>query len=141
MADNEPEVSDARIGHLVQLGLNALKTLMLINGGACVALLTLFGQLATSEKSKIPPADLSVPLLWFAMGLASSALVACLAVLAEGFQMFGLFVRPEGRPAWPYSLVHASILILSLASLGLFLLGCFQSVAVFKSMSVVVIGK
>jgi hypothetical protein len=141
MADNEQEVSDARIGHIVQLAVNALKSLMLINGGACVALLTFIGHLVTSEKSRIAPGDLSVPLLWFAMGLFSSALVACLAVLAEGFQVFGLFVQPDGRPAWPYSLVHASILILSLASLGLFLLGCFQTVAVFKSMSVVVIGK
>ena len=143
MAEDEPGVSDERIGHIVQLGLNALKSLILVNGGACVALLTLLGHLATSEKSKIPPADLSGPLLSFAIALFFSVLVACLAYLGEGFQVFGgaIFKQRNGRTPWAYTLVHAGVLFFALASLGLFLLGCFQSVGVFREMSVVVIGK
>ena len=63
------EPSDERIGHIVELGLNALKNAVLINAGACVALLALLGQ----DANKIPVAAFAFPIVFFAGGVVASA--------------------------------------------------------------------
>jgi hypothetical protein len=117
MADqpmNEPP-SDNRIGHLVQIGLLALKNAMLINGAACIALLTLLGHAATSEKSKLVPSAFALPLVLFAGGVFSAALSSGAAYFGEGLGMHG---QTPGSTIW--SLVTIGLVVLSL---GLFFMG------------------
>jgi len=56
----------------------AIKSLILINGGAAVALLAFIGHLATSETRSLSPAihAFAVPLAWFVIGVWTAALFA-----------------------------------------------------------------
>jgi hypothetical protein len=63
---------------------SAVKALILINGGAAISVLTFVGALAT--KDRISTSDLSIiaaSLLWFALGLVTTALTACFAYLTN----------------------------------------------------------
>ncbi|SRR6266542_2953141 len=89
--DEKP--SDARITSLIQIGLTALKNAVLINGGACIALLTLLGHAATSPTSKIPVAPFRFPLMLFVGGVLAAGLASGIAWLAEGHSLFALDKR------------------------------------------------
>jgi hypothetical protein len=58
---------------LVPLSIEALKILALANGGACVALLTLCGNLASKDQDP-PLGNFKPAIIWYCLGLASTML-------------------------------------------------------------------
>jgi hypothetical protein len=63
----------------------AIKSLILINGGAAVALLAFIGHLATSETNQhaAPVHAFAFPLLWFVIGVWTAALFAGFVAAAQ----------------------------------------------------------
>jgi len=112
--DTEPP-SDARLTHLVQLGLAVLKNTMLINGGACVAVFTLIGHAATSLTSKLPVASFGVPLGLFASGLLAATLASGAGYFSEGYLVFG---RHSLSKVWAWIAVGLAVLSLILFFVG-----------------------
>jgi hypothetical protein len=60
----------------------AIKSLLLINGGSAVALLTFIGHLATVGKPGLI-APFALPLIWFVIGVGTAALFAGFLCLAQ----------------------------------------------------------
>ncbi len=68
---------------VISTATEAIKALFLINGGGCVALLTLMGQLAPKLAQPAGPALFAAPLLAFAIGVGMAAVTACLLNLGQ----------------------------------------------------------
>lgn len=113
--DEKP--SDAQITNVVQIGLSALKNAILINGAACIAVFTLLGHVATSEKARMPLASFGRPLIIFAAGVFVAALASGTAFFAEGFAIHAQDSRSK--------VLGWTTLGLVILSFVLFLLGSF----------------
>ena len=66
----------------IDSGTETLKAIVLINGGACVAILTFIGTLATKDKV---PIGLATPLTWFAIGLVMAVIASALGYFTNLF--------------------------------------------------------
>ena len=73
--DNETDFGRAATLAAVSVGTETLKAVLVINGGACVAMLAFIGTFAS--QGKMMP-GMAGPLIWFAVG-------ACLTVVAASF--------------------------------------------------------
>lgn len=60
----------------VNTGAQTLKSLMLVNGGSCIAILTFIGTLATKHR---PVSEFAHPLIAFALGAGSSVVAGAIA--------------------------------------------------------------
>jgi len=69
----------------VNSGAIAMRAMLLINGGAAVAMLAFIGSLVTAQKGDYSSTltDLVSPLIWFAWGVASAAACAGLAYITN----------------------------------------------------------
>jgi hypothetical protein len=111
-------LSSDRTGHLVQIGLTVLKNAILINGTACIALLTLVGHAASSGSSTLSASMFGFPLALFATGVFLAACASGTAYLGEG-----LGFRQEGG-GMICSLVTVGLVVISLV---LFLFGAWET--------------
>jgi hypothetical protein len=68
---------------VIEIGNNALKTALGINGAASVALLAFIGHLATSSQTKALIAQLANPLLLFVSGVLAAALAMGVSYLTQ----------------------------------------------------------
>ncbi len=111
---------------VVSTGSAAIKSLFLINGGGCVALLALIGQLA----QRLPLAGntnvFAVPLLSFAIGVGAASFAACVLALAQ--KAFHEKHQRVGRVAGYITM------LLGLMSLAAFRTGCYVTFTQFSQM-------
>lgn len=117
----------------------AIRSLMLVNGGAVVALLAFLGALESGDAGNAVKADVLVaPILWFALGVGFSAMTATLAYLVNLLDS-GLvnsvrltwehpFIEDDEkapRLRWWRVRLHVVAILLATASLVTFFLGVF----------------
>src|SRR5215831_6687903 len=89
------EPTEAQIAHLVEIGLTALKNAMLINSGACIAILTLVGHVLTSQSAKMSAADFATPLLFFGSGVFVTTVGSGTALFRGGLCHFETRLRSK----------------------------------------------
>lgn len=104
---------------MVSTGSAAIKSLFLINGGGCIALLALIGQLAQKLAIAGNISILAWPLLSFAAGVGAASFAACLLALAQK-------AFHERHPGWGRTAGYFTML-LGLISLAAFGSGCFAT--------------
>lgn len=105
---------------------NAVKSVLLVNGGSAVALLAFVGHLATSGGQNGAVSRLALPLLSFALGVGAAAVTAaCIALTQKsyvgGWKRTGLL------------LVALSIAV-GVAFLGCFFVGSAMAYPIFRNM-------
>lgn len=116
---------------------NSIRVLLLINGGAAVSVLAFAGSLASKDRVTTDQLNaIAGSLVWFACGVASSALTAFFSYLTNISYLFATAAQLR-RPAFPYvvptrqsvgrqligRIFHGLALLTALASLILFLIG------------------
>jgi hypothetical protein len=128
----------------------ALRTLVLINGGAAVAVLAFLGGIVQTNTAELLDDldDLTLPVVWFAWGVALAALGICLAYLTNYCITSSIWNRKHNyeRPyvvetpksqCWSRWAIFIQVLamIVALGSLGCFLTGMYavQAALVFAS--------
>jgi hypothetical protein len=114
---------------LVPLASGAMKTALLLNGGAAVALLALLGNLmATGQGAAAAVDQLKDGLLWFVCGLACIGGASVVAYLSQ-LALFDESQFPNlSRPAWRRSEpLLAVALWLVIISIALFVFGCLSA--------------
>jgi len=119
---------------------NSIRVLLLINGGAAVSVLAFAGSLAS--KDRVTTDQLSAiagSLIWFASGVASSALTAFFSYLTNFFYLVANAAHLR-LPDFPYvaptrqfvrrqrigRIFHGLALLTALAALFLFLIGMYE---------------
>lgn len=108
-----------------------LRSLLLINGGAAVALLAFIGSLISANAVQLAPSIdlLTAPLMWFAWGVAASVLGMAFAYLTNysiaghAFALYGQEAASARR--WLRSALTFQVLavLVAIASLACFVLG------------------
>lgn len=104
---------------------SAIRTLVLINGGALLALLTFLGRLADSQPALA--SQFSAPMIHFSFGLVASCMVAMVAYAVQ----FAYDARQKLLKPGVY--LHYFAVILAVVSLGFFVCGIIQSYQNFAS--------
>ena len=117
---------------VISTGKEAVKALLVINGGGCVALLALMGQLAPRVAGPDLSATFGVPLLGFAIGVAASALLACLAYLGQS----AYHVKKPSLARW----IRVIGILVAVVSLAGFIFGCWSAFLGFTRMQFVTQG-
>jgi hypothetical protein len=115
--------AEANLFHsVISTATEAIKSLFLINGGGCVALLALMGQLGTRgvAGSSISPQMFAAPLLAFGIGLAMAATASC-------FLNLGQAAYHRKRTNLGNCLKWANV-VFGAASLVAFLTGCLEAI-------------
>jgi hypothetical protein len=81
----------------------ALKTAVIINGGAAIALLTFIGNVySTNETNALPPiAQLTNPIMWFAWGVALAAFAMSFGFFANQSTVEEVAAK-DSQIAFPY---------------------------------------
>jgi hypothetical protein len=105
---------------------NAVKSVLLVNGGSAVALLAFVGHLATSGGQNGAVSRLALPLLSFALGVGAAAVTAaCIALTQKsyvgGWKRTGL-------------LFVALSIAVGVASLACFFVGSAMAYPIFRNM-------
>lgn len=99
-------------------GQNALKSLMLINGGAVVVLLAFIGNISRSATGSVLAKALSLSLIWFGGGVLSAALASAATYLCQ--LCYGLCGNSRGRSFKVALCFHALAIVFSIAALVAF---------------------
>jgi len=107
----------------IESAAQGLKAMLLLNGGACVALLAFVGSLATSETLQPEFAPLvkvvARSLIWFATG-AGSAVLACLFAYWAN-QAYSNHLMNPGKSRWETGTRWTSVG----GTCGIFSIACF----------------
>lgn len=115
----------------------AIRSMVLVNGGAVVALLAFVGAIASKDFGYVPKVDdLVTPIWWFALGVGLSSILAALAYLVN---MLDADITNSVNFTWkhPYvedtssalrlrgfrTIIHVSALIIAVATLCVFFRG------------------
>lgn len=113
---------------LISISIEGLKTLLLINGGAVVALLAFLGQ--SPQGSKLAP-NFWIPITAFVIGV----FCCCAAFLGSYFTQYALFNEKASNLTYK-GLSHMSCfwitLALAIISLVGFVVGAFKSIGVLS---------
>jgi hypothetical protein len=120
----------------------ALRAVLLINGGAAVAILAFIGSLATSARAQVQVnlPDLVSPLVWFAGGVAAAAL-GCVLAYCTNYSATASLLNKEHSHEHPYVhetgaskrwrkaniCFHAAALVAAVVALVLFFCGVFSA--------------
>jgi len=115
---NEHHILSA--GSTITYGKEALKSIIIINGGAAVALLALVSQVAKGSHGIVPP--LSIALVWFGGGVLAGALATGLAYLSQWANTYAIGGIVDGSmPDTVFAVITwvAFVLSLVLAAAGL----------------------
>jgi hypothetical protein len=116
-----------------------IKSLILINGGAAVALLAFIGHLATANTAKnSSPAinAFAAPLTWFVIGVWTAALFGGFVAVAQKLYAQEIYAKEESKrtlKCWANGFVVVSI-ILGVCSLSAFAVGSLCAYRVFSRM-------
>jgi hypothetical protein len=142
LAEKTHAIVNANMGEVgkatVDAGNHALRAIMLINGGAGVALLAFIGSLASKEGVN-GIADLAASMQWFAYGVAVTAMGMCGAYLTNFSYVtalqsmictwehpYVLDTRSSTRWRRGGRCLHFFTIVLSLCALGLFVYGMLK---------------
>ena len=114
---------------LIQIFIEGMKLLILLNGGAAVALLAYLGNISGKASGML---DMRIPMWLFLAGLCLCALCIVAAYLTQ----LALFNEAMGRPSKSPLLKHSFWLLLAillvLSSVGLFAYGSYEAVLRFR---------
>lgn len=122
-AANEQAVNNANV---------VLRSLLIINGGAAVALLAFVGSMVTSEALGLADniVELTAPLLWFGWGIVATIVAMAFAYLTNYSIVGYSFAIYDSAPTQLWSRVattfHVMALVSTLSSLGLFIYGLWS---------------
>ena len=108
-----------------------LRSLLLINGGAAVALLAFIGSLISSDEVQLAPSIdmLTAPLMWFAWGVSASVLGMAFAYITNysiSGHAFALYREdPKAEKKWLRIAIpfQVAAILVAIASLSCFVLG------------------
>lgn len=111
-----------------------LRTLLMVNGGAAVALLAFVGRIVSLDvlKQSSDVSGLTLPLLWFGWGVVAAVIAMTFAYFTNylnGAHSFALHAKDgvlAGRVAKAKTFFHVFAIISTAASLGFFVYGLFQ---------------
>ena len=109
---------------MIVYGQEALKTSLLVNGGAAIAVLGFLSTAATKGLSPGMAANLPIALLFFAFGALATAVAVGLTYVSQGF-----FTLHRDRLA---EVIRAVVFALVIASYALFALGALQAYEAFR---------
>ena len=115
-----------------------IKSLILINGGAVVALLAFIGHLATSATGRPAIHAFAAPLQWFVIGVGTATLFAGFVALAqkcfaEEYDAAEESKRKRRLKFWANAFVWISI-IFGVSSISAFAVGSLFAYCVFSTM-------
>lgn len=110
---------------LISISVQGLKTLLLVNGGAVVALLTFLGH---SPLDSSVAQDFSEPIRWFIFGLAACVLAFMFAYWTQ-YAFFNNGRKDYNGPN--YKCLQYGTALLAVLSFIFFTLGSFSSIDVF----------
>lgn len=111
---------------VIEAGHAAIKSIFLLNGGACIAVLSIL------SRSDINPVDLKKTLLMFGLGAACAALAAGGTYVAQMFfyNEFAAYKKKDEGKRKKFTKLgvgfQAANIIAWLAALGLFVAGCLE---------------
>lgn len=121
---------DLNLTEAFELARECLKSLLIINGGAAVAILAFFGQILT--KDGVVTSDVrhhvASGLYWFSLGAFTVVVAFIAAYLTE--LLWGRAYSSEtwqARGHQAAQFVHVAALLLTLASAGMFVFGVWQT--------------
>lgn len=106
-----------------------LRSLLIINGGAVVALLAFVASMVTAETLGLGDniAELTAPLLWFGWGVVASVVAMALAYLTNYCVVGHSFAIHDGQSpkAWgiAYISFHVFAILVTIGSLSCFIYG------------------
>ncbi|HCT4687364.1 hypothetical protein [Morganella morganii] len=100
-----------------ETGLQIVKTLILVNGGAVIALLALLGNVWNSGVKQTVMVQFTSSMLGFGVGIFFSILTICCAFLGNFLQT----LQQDNR--WINNLITASLI--SMFTTAIFSIGCF----------------
>ncbi|CAI8811393.1 MULTISPECIES: hypothetical protein [Pseudomonas] len=109
---------------IIQSGQNALKTMLLLNGGAAIALLAFIGKLSDNNSSAIP--DFAYSLTAFVIGALAIGITSCLTYLSQ--MAFDSAVKWHNNVA---TTLHATCGALGLVSISAFAYGTYKTYQAF----------
>lgn len=132
-------IADARKA-AIEAATTAIRLMILVNGGAVVALLAFAGALETGESGSVVTMDaLAAPIRWFAVGVGLSALAAAWAYFVN---VLDADILGSYSHSWEHPYLHKGNvtnrlgiaraffywtgLLLALGSLASFFIGVFQ---------------
>lgn len=113
---------------VMMAGQSAIKSSLLLNGGASIALLAFIAHLADQQSQKIP--EFAACLLWFTFG-------ALAIVVTSGFTYLSQWLYADRR-TWPVRFgfgLNIACILLGISSYVLFVIGLFSAYGVFNSYS------
>ena len=116
-----------------------VKSLILINGGAAVALLAFIGHLATAKSAETSPPAINTfanPLLWFVIGVGTAAFFAGFVAAAQKLYAQEMDAKEEWKQtwkSWANGFVVISI-IFGVCSLSAFAVGSWFAYCAFSTM-------
>jgi hypothetical protein len=107
-----------------------LRSLILINGGAAVAVLAFVGSIAGTDTFNVAGkvANLTTPLIWFGWGVAVAVLSMILAYFTHYFTAAYAQAEPPAHklPGCLKTIFHLLGLLAAFGSLALFLVGMYE---------------
>jgi hypothetical protein len=127
------ETQVALFNAAILTGQNALKSLMLINGGAVVALLAFIGNASRSTTGSVLAKTLSLSLIWFGGGVLSAALASAATYLCQF--CYGICGNSRGKSFKIAVWFHALAIVFALAALAAFGCGTWNVYLEFSRLS------
>jgi hypothetical protein len=117
---------------LINLGIETLKALLLINGGAAVAILAYLGSLASRPSIAHLP-DVKNALICFAVGVFATALAFITAYFMQLTLYYEERARHEGEPfSTRHPIVMGIAALFLVVSAGAFGAGCWIAASAFQ---------
>lgn len=109
---------------IIQSGQNAIKTMLLLNGGAAIALLAFIGKLSDNNSSAIP--DFAYSITAFVIGALAIGITSCLTYLSQ--------IAFDSDVKWHNKIgttLQATCVALGLTSISAFAFGTYKTYQAF----------
>lgn len=111
---------------VIQLGQGALRTCLLINGGAAVALLAFAGHIVSSETEVVPLAAVAKAMGAYVFGVLAGGLASAVTYLSQWF-----FAHDWDKTGF---VLNIAAIVIGLGSIALFGIGSYLAYAVFVAL-------
>jgi hypothetical protein len=121
---SQSQISAEGFKSVILAGQNALRSSLLINGGASIALLAYIGKLKIEASTQIPA--FAFPLLIFVIGVLVAAINSGLTYLSQWFYFGGAIWKQ--KVGFVINIIN---ILLGIASYGLFAIGTFYAYKFF----------
>ena len=120
----QDDLNNSLFNAAIESGRNALKSGMIINGGASLSMLTFIGSISSSINAKITIHSLAIPLGFFVAGVLACALASGATYIAQS----NFYLNPQKRiGTW----LNISAILLVLTSYSFFALGSYNAYQAF----------